>query len=56
MKFKDIKFDTSKLLPMAVAALGIAGTLLSNKVDANNRKTMKDELRKELLDEITKAK
>lgn len=56
MKFKDIKFDGTKVLSVAVAALGIAGTLLSNKVDSNNRKAMKDELKKELLDEITKGK
>jgi hypothetical protein len=39
-----------------VTILGVAGTLLSNVVDKNNRNTMKDELRKEILDEIAKAK
>lgn len=52
MKFK---FDATKLLPVAVMLLGAAGTLLSNKVDANNRKAMKAELKEELLKELTKS-
>jgi hypothetical protein len=49
MKFK---FDTTKALSIAVTVLGIAGTLLSNKVDSNNRKAMKSELKEELLREL----
>lgn len=51
-----IKFDTSKLLPVVVMVLGAAGTLLSHKVDSNNRETMKTELKEELLKELTKKK
>lgn len=51
MKFK---FDTTKVLSIASTILGVAGVLLSNKVDANNRKTMKSELKKELLEELRK--
>ena len=56
MKFKDIKFDGTKVLPFVVTTMGIVGGLLSMVVDKNNRNTMKDELRKEILDEITKSK
>lgn len=52
MKFK---FDANKVLPVAVTLLGLAGTLLSNKVDANNRKALKLELKDELLKELTKS-
>ena len=51
-----IKFDSAKLLSVAVTVIGVAGTLLSSKVESNARKTMKDELRKEILDEISKSK
>jgi hypothetical protein len=49
MKFK---FDTTKALSIASTVLGVVGVLLSNKVDANNRKAMKSELKKELLEEL----
>ena len=52
MKFK---FDATKLLPVVVMMLGAAGTLLSNKVDANNRKAMKSEIKEELLKELAKS-
>ncbi len=52
MKFK---MDMTKLLPVAVTLLGVAGTLLSNKVDSNNRKTMKAELKEELMKELSKT-
>lgn len=51
-----IKFDASKLLPVAVMLLGAAGTLLSNKVDSNNRKAMKAEIKEELIKELSKKK
>lgn len=51
-----IKIDSAKVLSIAVTALGVAGTLLSNKVQANDRKAMKEELKKELLNEISKDK
>lgn len=49
-----IKMDSAKALSIAVTVLGVAGTLLSNKVQANDRKAMKEELKRELLDEISK--
>lgn len=51
MKFK---MDPTKILSIGVTLLGIAGTLLSNKVESNNRKIMKDELKKEIMKEILK--
>lgn len=51
MKFK---MDPTKVLSVTATLLGVAGTLLSNKVDANNRKAMKEELKKELMRELTK--
>lgn len=52
MKFK---MDMTKLLPVAVTMLGIAGTLLSSKVESNNRKALKSELKEELLKELSKT-
>ena len=53
MKFK---FDTAKALSITVTVLSVAGTLLSNKVDSDNRKAMKAELKRELLKELSKKK
>lgn len=50
-----IKIDPTKILNVAVTVLGVVGTLLASKVDANNRKVMKDELKEELLGEIAKS-
>lgn len=52
MKFK---VDPAKILSVTVTILGIAGTLLSNKVDSNNRRAMKAELKEELLKELSKT-
>lgn len=49
-----IKFDTSKILSLAVTILGVAGTLLSSKVESDNRKAMKDELLNELKKDLRK--
>lgn len=51
MKFK---FDPTKALSVAVTVLGVAGTLLSSKVESNNRKALKSELKEELMKELTK--
>ena len=51
MKFK---IDGSKLLSIGVTALGVIGTLLSNKVHDNEQKAMKAELKEELLKELSK--
>lgn len=50
------KIDSTKALSIIVTVLGVMGTLLSNKVDMDNRNAMKDELRKEILDELSKSK
>jgi hypothetical protein len=49
-----IKFDTSKILSLSVTILGVAGTLLSSKVESDNRKAMKDELLNELKKDLRK--
>lgn len=51
MKFK--KPDAATALSVLVTILGVAGTLLSSKVDSNNRKAMKAELKDELLKELS---
>lgn len=51
-----IKFDATKILPITVTLLGVLGTVLSNKVDSDNRKAMKAELKEELLKELSKTK
>ena len=48
------KINVAKVLPVVVTALGVVGTLLSNKVEANNRKELKAELKDELLKELSK--
>lgn len=53
--FKDIKIDSTKVLGIAVTVLGVAGTLLSNKVEENKMKDLKSELKDELLKEIKKS-
>lgn len=52
---KDVKIDSTKVLGLAVTVLGVAGTLLSNKVEANKMKDLKSELKDELLKEIKKS-
>lgn len=47
-----LKIDGAKALSIGVAVLGVAGTLLSSKVDSNNRKAMKAELKDELIKEL----
>jgi hypothetical protein len=49
-----IKFDASKILSLTVTALGVAGTLLSSKVESDNRKAMKAELLDELKKDLQK--
>ena len=47
------KIDGAKVLSVGVTVLGLVGTLLSSKVDSNNRKAMKDQLKEELLRELS---
>lgn len=53
--FKDIKIDSTKILGLAVTVLGVAGTLLSNKVEENKMKDLKNELKDEILKDIKKS-
>ena len=53
--FKDIKIDSTKVLGIAVTVLGVAGTLLSNKVEENKMKERKSELKDEILKDIKKS-
>ena len=50
-----IKMDPTKVLSAVVSILGVAGMLLSNKVESDNRKTMKSELKEEILKELSKT-
>lgn len=46
------KLDTTKLLSIAVTILGLAGTLLSSKLEEKSREEMKAEIKEELKEEI----
>lgn len=50
---KKLKFDSTKALSITVTGLALLGTLLSNVVQSNDRKAMKNELKDELLKELT---
>jgi hypothetical protein len=50
---KKFEIDPAKVLSVTVTVLGIAGTILSNKVDGNNRKKMKAEIKEELVKELS---
>lgn len=50
---KKFEIDPAKVLSVTVTVLGIAGTLLSNKVEGNNRKKMKAEIKGELMKELS---
>lgn len=47
------KVNLSKFLPAAIFGLGILSSVLTNKNSAIERETMKNELRDELLKELT---
>lgn len=53
---KKFNIDSKTALKVGSTVIGIAGLLISNLVDKNNRNDMKEELKKELLDEISKEK
>lgn len=52
--FRDIKIDPTKVLGIAVTALGIAGTLLSNKLEDRKMNDLKSELKDDILKQINK--
>ena len=47
------KVNAGKLLPVVIFGLGILTTVLTNKNSAIERETMKNELKDELLKELT---
>lgn len=47
-----LKIDSAKALSIGVTVLSVVGTLLSSKVDSNNRKAMKSEIKDELMKEL----
>lgn len=53
IKKPNINLDAGKLLGVTITVLGVVTTILSNKADEYNRKAMKDELKTELLKELT---
>lgn len=52
--FKDIKIDPTRVLGIAVTALGVAGTLLSNKLEDHKMNDLKSELKDDILKQIKK--
>ena len=51
---EKFKLDPAKLLSVTVTVLGVVGTILSSKVQSNNQKALKAELKDELLKELSK--
>ena len=49
-----LKIDGAKALSIGATVLGVVGALLSSKVDSNNRKAMKSEIKEELMKHIVK--
>ena len=56
MKLGKLTIDKTKLLSVGVALLGIAGTLLSGKVEADKQKAMKSELKDEIMKDLLNNK
>ena len=52
MNVMKLKIDGTKALSIGATALAVVGTLLSSKVDSNNRKAMKSEIKEELMKEL----
>lgn len=53
---KNIKVDPKKVLPIVGGLLSVAGVVISNVIDTNNRKTMKSEIKDEILKEMLSDK
>lgn len=56
MKFPKIEFKPEKLLPVASAVLAVAGMVVSNAVQANEKKMLKAELKDELMKDLLSDK
>lgn len=54
MKIGKFEVDSSKALGIGLAGLGLLQMLLSNKAQAHERAAMKAELRKEIVEDLTK--
>ena len=50
----NIKIDSKKALKIGSTVIGIAGLLVSNLVSKNDRADMKNELKDEILKEMSK--
>lgn len=53
--FKDVKIDSTKVLGLTVTVLGLAGTLLSGKLEDRKMNDLKKELKDDIMKEITKS-
>ena len=53
-EFIDVKIDSTKILGLTVTVLGLAGTLLSNKMEDQKMKDLRSELKDDILKEINK--
>lgn len=50
---KKINIDSSKILPIAIFGLGILTSVLSNKNQANERNALKNELKEEIMKDLS---
>lgn len=53
--FKDVKIDPSRVLGLTVTVLGVATTLLTNKMEDHKMKGLKEEVKNDILKEIKKS-
>ena len=53
---KKIKMDSAKLISVAAGVLGLASMVVSNIKASNDQKSMKAELKEEVLKELLKDK
>ena len=56
MKFGKLKIDKISFLSVGAALLGIAGSLLSSKIEAEKQKVMKIELKDEIMKDLLNNK
>lgn len=53
--FNDVKIDSTKVLGLTVTVLGLAGTLLSGKLEDRKMNDLKKELKDDIMKEFTKS-
>lgn len=51
-----MKLDSGKILTVAIAALGLVGTVLNNKKEESNMKRLKEDLKKEIIEDLANEK